>query len=202
MVYCLLWYVVLLLSMKLKAVIVISLLCLISYSNFAQENSASHKIGVQLPEVALLGLVSENQGDISFGASAPNEAGSSVGFPDTGEKGVWINYSSVVSQAAPKRKVIAMIQGEVPNWIKLKVEASEYSGSGKGKLGKSTGVVTLSNQPTDVIVDIGSCYTGMGINNGHYLSYNLDRNISSENYATLSEMQTSVNVVYTLTDDN
>ncbi|HKL34590.1 MAG TPA: hypothetical protein VJ919_18765, partial [Tangfeifania sp.] len=62
--------------------------------------------------------------------------------------------------------------------------------------------VVLSNQPSDVIVDIGSCYTGKGINNGHYLTYKLEKDKSSESYAMLNQQNTSVNVVYTLTDYN
>jgi hypothetical protein len=189
--------------MKLKvAIFVLLAFSFISLSICAQNSTASHKINVNVPEVALLGLVSETQTDITLNATAPNEAGSSVDLTGVSNDRIWINYSSIISQSTQKRKVIAMVQGEMPSGITLKVEASEYTGAGKGNLGKPTGVITLSNQPTDVIVGIGSCYTGTGVNNGHYLTYDLEQDISSDNYARLADSQTSVNVVYTLTDYN
>ncbi|WP_346856414.1 hypothetical protein [uncultured Draconibacterium sp.] len=193
---------VVILGMKLKAsILALVIFAFISFG-YAQENTASQKINVSVPEVALLGLVSETQTDVNLNAIAPDEAGSEVKITRQTKGSVWVNYSSVLSKSAKKRKVIAMVQGEIPEGVVLKVEASEYSGSGKGRLGKSTGVVTLSNQPSDVIVDIGSCFTGTGVNNGHCLTYNMEQDISSDNFALLSQAQKSVNVVYTLTDYN
>lgn len=189
--------------MKLKvALLTIIMLCWISFSGYAQDNTSTHKINVLIPKVALLGLVSETQTEINLNTTTPAEAGNAVNFSNATNNQIWINYSSIISEATPKRKVIAMVQGEIPDGIKLKVEASGATGSGKGRLGKPAGEVTLSNQPTDVIVDIGSCYTGKGINNGHYLTYKLEKEESKENYARLAQQQSSVNVIYTLTDDN
>lgn len=189
--------------MKLKETIFILLLSSISFGNFAQnENTATHDLNVVIPEVALLGVVSESQTDIALNAAVPTEAGNAVDFSDATNNRVWINYSSIISESTPKRKVIAMVQGEMPQGVKLVVKASDYSGSGKGKLGKPAGEVVLSNQPSDVIVDIGSCYTGKGVNQGHYLTYKLEKDDASESYAMLNQQNTSVNVVYTLTDYN
>lgn len=189
--------------MKLKEAIFILIVSCISFGSFAQnDNTATHDLNVVIPEVALLGVVSESQTDVSLNATMPTKAGDAVNFSDANNSRIWINYSSIISEATPKRKVIAMVQGEIPQGVKLVVEASDYSGSGKGKLGKPAGEVVLSNQPSDVIVDIGSCYTGKGVNNGHYLTYKLEKDNSSESYAMLNQQNTSVNVVYTLTDYN
>jgi hypothetical protein len=185
-----------------SAILTVILLCWFVFGGTAQDNTATHEINVRIPEVALLGLVSEIQTDIHLNAALSTEAGDAVDFSDAANNRVWINYSSIISEATPKRKVIAMVQGEMPQGVKLVVEASDYSGSGKGKLGKPAGEVVLSNQPSDVIVDIGSCYTGKGVNNGHYLTYKLEKDNSSESYAMLNQKNTSVNVVYTLTDNN
>ncbi|MCY1720287.1 hypothetical protein OU798_08025 [Prolixibacteraceae bacterium Z1-6] len=189
--------------MKLKATILTLLfISFVSFSVYAQNSAVSHKINVDVPEVALLGLVAESSKEITVSAVAPNEAGSAVDFSLKNKDHIWINYSSILSKSTQKRKVIATVQGEIPAGVTLNVQASEYSGAGKGKLGKSAGVVTLSNQPTDVIVDIGSCFTGKGVNNGHYLTYQLQQKTSSVDYAQLSQSQIAVNVVYTLTDYN
>jgi hypothetical protein len=185
-----------------SAIFTVVLLCWFAFGGTAQDNTATHEINVRIPEVALLGLVSESQSDIHLNAFSPTEAGNAVDFSGATNNRIWINYSSIISEATPKRKVIAMVQGEMPDGIRLKVEASRATGSGKGKLGKPAGEVELSNQPGDVIVDIGSCYTGKGVNNGHYLTYKLEKNESSDCYATLNRQNSSVNVVYTLTDYN
>ena len=95
-----------------------------------------------------------------------------------------------------------MIQGEIPKGIRVKLEASDVAGSGKGKTGQPTGVVTLSNEPSDVILNIGSCYTGKGLNNGHYLTYKMEFDEAADEYHQLASGQTSLNVIYTLTDHN
>ena len=89
-----------------------------------------------------------------------------------------------------------------PFFANLKVEASGASGTGKGDLGLSSGVVTLSNQPTEIISNIGSCYTGKGVNNGHLLKYKLEFDKSSVGNSQLFQTETSLNVIYTLTDAN
>ncbi|NCA79920.1 MAG: hypothetical protein EOM76_07025 [Sphingobacteriia bacterium] len=80
------------------------------------------------------------------------------------------------------------------------VKATEAQGNGKGKLGSPAGMVKLSEQPTEVITDIGSCFTGKGTNNGHLLTYKLEFSNSGENYAQLLESTKSVNIVYTFAD--
>jgi len=189
--------------MRLKIEIrIVILICWLPVTSYSQNNSTIHKINVVIPEVALLGLVSDDATGITLNSTSPSEAGNSVDFSSAKNNNIWINYSSIISGNTKKRKVIAMVQGEIPQGVKLTVEASNFSGSGKGKLGETTGVTTLSNQPSDIIVGIGTCYTGKGINNGHYLTYKLETDGSSDDYALLSQQQTSVNVIYTLTDFN
>jgi hypothetical protein len=173
---------------------------LLSSVSFAQTDKAEHKINVTIPEVALLGLVSETDKAVSMQPMMATEAGEAVVLNKISSSRIWVNYSSIISEATPSRKVVAVIQGELPKGLTLKVAASAFTGSGKGKLGTPAGLVTLSNQPTDVIVDIGSCYTGKGINNGHYLTYQLEKEDDEKAYAMLSAQNTAVNVVYTLTD--
>jgi hypothetical protein len=148
-------------------------------------------------------LISDGSPDVNFIASSPEEAGNSVTFENVRQtKKIWINYSSIVSGNVPARKIVAAVQGEIPAGVQLTVNASDAIGIGNGKLGHPVGTVRLSNEPTDVIVDIGSCYTGKGVNNGHYLSYQLNFNPTSEKYSQLAQELVSFNVVYTLTDLN
>lgn len=170
--------------------------------SFSQNNIARHQVGIEIPEVALLALVSENQHDIQLNMSSPTEAGNAINASGAENKSIWINYSSVIKEAEHNRKVVAMVQGEIPDGMQLMVEASNATGSGNGKFGEPAGRVELTNRPVDVITNIGSCYTGKGINNGHILSYKLEFDKANSNYTNLNQNQTTVNVIYTLTDNN
>jgi hypothetical protein len=169
----------------------------------AQSNQANHKVNIEIPEVALLGLVSEDAGQVSLDVSAPSEAGSTIDFSTAQpDNSFWINYSSIIRSQHHRRKVIAVIQGDIPAGVRLFVEASQATGNGNGKLGQPVGKVALSGQPADVISDIGSCYTGVGTSNGHLLTYRLEADEAGNNLQSLTQQQASLNVVYTLTDHN
>ena len=170
--------------------------------SMSQSNSSNHKVEVNIPEVALLGLIADNNQNVNLEVLGPGEAGNSVDVSNSvsNNNGIWVNYSSIVRSINHKRKIVAKIDGELPAGIKLKVEASEVMGNGKGEKGKTLGEVILSNEPTEIISSIGSCFTGKGINNGHYLKYSLEYDSNNENYAQLKNELASVNIVYTLID--
>lgn len=168
----------------------------------AQTNIKSHDVRINIPEVALLDLESSSP-SIALNLKAPNEAGNSVDFSNVNNSELWINYSSVTSSSLPDRKVSAFIEGEIPEGVKLNVSASSYTGSGAGKTGIPAGTITLTNNMQDIITQIGSCYTGDGVNNGHQLTYSLTLDEKAGSYADLSHDQSgTISVTYILTDLN
>ncbi len=187
---------------KKPILILFFIICILAIA-VSQTNSASHKINIEVPEVALLALVSDNANNVNFESNSPVEAGAPINFSNIEQKNnIWINYSSISRDKNHFRKIVALLQGEVPQGIRLLVEASEASGAGNGHLGFSSGSVALSAQPTEIINNIGSCYTGKGANNGHLLKYKLEFDESSDSYSQLAQAGTSINVIYTLTDAN
>lgn len=182
---------------------VISLVVLAPLISEGQTSQVNHKVNIEIPEVALLGLVSEESGLINLMAEAPGEAGDPISLENIQqEKRVWLNYSSIIRSENHRRKVMAAVQGEIPVGLRLVVEATEASGSGGGMLGKSAGKVYLSSEPVEVITDIGSCFTGKGVNTGHLLSYRLESENNVNNLAALNQNQVTLQVLYTLTDNN
>jgi hypothetical protein len=184
---------------------ILSVLLIVFFPKFllAQSNQSSHKVNIEIPEVALLSLVSEDVGQTSLTVSAPTEAGNKIDISRAQQKNrIWLNYSSIINSQNHRRKVIAVIQGEIPAGMQLFVEASQVTGQGNGTLGQSIGKVELSIQPADVISDIGSCYTGKGVSNGHLLTYKLETDNSGDKMAALVQHQASLQVIYTLTDHN
>lgn len=193
---------------KMGNIRAISLICailcsIVTNSAIAQaDNSESHQIEIRIQEVALIDLESNAPDFISLTPATPSEAGNEMDFSSAFDQNIWINYSSVTGTSEPLRKVSAYIEGNVPDGLNLNVTASSYQGNGKGKLGISEGKVELTEQATDIITGIGSCYTGNGVNNGHQLVYSLDLE-NADSYGKLNFNQSaSISVTYTLTDVN
>lgn len=167
----------------------------------SQNSSANHSVTCDIPEVALLSIISENDAGMNISSISPVEAGNSISGFNIQQNKIWVNYSSIMQNGGNHmRKIEATLEGDVPENMHIFVEASQPTGIGKGKLGMPSGLTALSTRPTQIISDIGSCYTGKGVNNGHYLTYKVEYDNSSENYAQLVRSETSINVLYTLTD--
>jgi hypothetical protein len=184
-------------------VILVILAVYLPFRGLGQNNQADHKVNIEIPEVALIGLVSNGDSHVNFIAAAPGEAGNRIELAKIKQnKEVWLNYSSIIRGHSHRRKVVAVVQGDIPQGMRLTVEASQPAGRGKGMLGSPSGRINLTTAPAELISDIGSCYTGMGPNNGHLLSYRLEEDDSDEAMAALIENQLSLQVIYTLTDNN
>ena len=172
-----------------------------SVNCFAQNSSADHKTNINIPSVALLALQSDGNTTLNLSATAPNIAGNHIEIKRNTNSNIWINYSSVI-RPGQKRTITATVVGEIPKGVQLKLQTSECMGKGEGQLGVPVQSAPLSNQPTEVISDIGSCYTGKGAKNGHLLSYQLELDDQTDLYSQLSANSASVSIVYTLTDNN
>jgi len=195
----LIWHIFM--SMKYRSLVAtFFLLFSISQIGFAGDKNASHKAGVVIPEVALLDVLFEDSPNIQFQPSGAGIAGEQLGLKSDNNTSVWLNYSSIVAENQ-KRKVTATIIGEIPEGVTIKVQAHDGTGNGRGALGQSKGKVSLSNNPTDIIAGIGSCYTGKGIQNGFQLSYEVELD-ADRLYQNERIPSSTLNVVYTLTDDN
>ncbi|QIA09786.1 hypothetical protein [Draconibacterium halophilum] len=173
-----------------------------SFANYglASDKEAEHKASVIIPDVALLSLKVEGNSNVEFQSAAPTTAGEKIDLQSKQESNIWLNYSSIVT-SNQKRKITATVVGDIPNGISIKLKVGENIGAGIGELGLSNGSIVLSNSPVDIISGIGSCYTGVGVQNGHPLSYNLEIDENSF-YSNSEKGETSVSVIYTLTDDN
>ena len=165
----------------------------------ARDKNTSHKAKVAIPDVALLALRFEENSRVDF-VGTTTGAGDQINLKSKQKPGVWLNYSSI-GNGVQKRKITATVAGIIPVGLTVTLKAEESSGAGAGELGKSNGVVQLSESPSDIISGIGSCYTGSGIQNGHLLSY--DVKIDEDAFYENPDSEESVlSIIYTLTDDN
>jgi hypothetical protein len=168
----------------------------------AQENHDSHKISLQIPEVALINVYSNSS--ISLGNTSVIEAGKPLNIEDTNNS-VWINYSSIVgSQSQPSRDIsIRISEGTIPSGVKLYVKVLKDMGAGAGTMGKPISTTQeLTANPLTIITDIGSAYTGAGANKGNNVQYTLKLSDGPNAYANLDSYQSNSLVInYTLSDN-
>ena len=174
---------------------------LITASNpaFSQWENGQISVNFSITEIALVDIEPDFNNSIQFVIRPTAEKGQQLEIMDSSNESLWINYSSALSNTHQSRSIIAEIsQGTLPNGLELFVEASNYSGLGKGKLGLSVGKTSLTNRPKPIITNIGSCFTGDGINNGHLLTFSIE----IKDYEKIrSGEETIFTVLYTIKDN-
>lgn len=174
------------------------LLILLSWHSYAQWEEASVIAGVTLPPVALVDIEPADN-SVYFSVLPPTAPGMPAEVVRSEDKPLCINYTSALVPTGAVRSIVAGLSGgSLPEGIELIVEASEYSGTGRGRFGIPAGPVSLSGNPKAIITDVGNCFTGDGEGNGHILNMSVRiSDISKINSAT----EITFSVVYTICDN-
>lgn len=108
----------------------------------------------------------------------------------------WLNYTILIEAQDPTVSISASINsGSIPKGMELYVEASNYKGFSRGKVGRSNGRIALSHMPQVLIHNIGTSYTGSGRNEGHQLKFFF----KIIDYAKLEPGLHTIYVEYTIT---
>jgi hypothetical protein len=177
---------------------IIAFLFISSTLNYGQVNDLQNiAVDLTIPEINLLAI--SNNEPLLFYLEPIENAGEKINALTSSNNNFWINYTATLSETSTFKNLTAQIvSGKVPTGTKLMLEASSYSGIGKGNLGSSEGAIELKNLPQVILSNIGGSFTGTGSNNGHQLLYTL--NIT--NYSLLDyEDTTTLTVIYTLSDN-
>lgn len=163
-----------------------------------QHNSAEVSISMVIPPVALINFVSNERQLITYSYSNMQfQEVEQVITPTTGDK-TWVNYSSIVGPGLSNYITVHISSGSLPADVVLTVYVSDDIGAGEGSTGTSVGNITLSSYPQNIITNIGSCYTGEGVNKGHQLIY-MWENPDSYSYNLNYENGKAIAVTYTIT---
>jgi len=192
--------------MKLQKLFFAAVIILSANAAFAQPGpvSTTHNININIPDVAVIGLVASESTDIILEGEPSSVAGLPIDFSTATDATIWMNYSSI-TKGNSTRNITAIISSgdDVPAGLKLTVTAGADADGGKGKMGTTGGPLTLNKSDfRGVVTGIGSAYTGTGVGAGHNLTYKLELlDDTKENYGLLEANETTALVVtYTLTD--
>ncbi|MCO4820285.1 MAG: hypothetical protein KC517_11750 [Bacteroidetes bacterium] len=183
---------------------VLVFLTLVSYVNAQDAEDANNTLSIDIPEVAIMDIESEGGQSISLIVEAPSEAGNMIDLTAAVDSSLWLNYSSVRSQAVESSRAIyaKVIGGSVPSGLKLRVKPQPYTGTGDGDLGlpsNGTNGRVLVATDRKIIRNIKTCYTGDGTGNGHRLIYSLEFRNNKYDKLDFDDSNT-VTVLYTITD--
>lgn len=132
----------------------------------AQDNIVNMPVILRIPAFSLLEFAGSSK-QMSF---MSGQGAEQIITPSTLDK-TWLNYSSIVDGNSTNVISVNLTYKNLPPEISIKLNVGEYAGTGAGKMGKPIGPIRLTTYPQDIIVDIGSCYTGRGIHKGHQLTY-------------------------------
>lgn len=160
--------------------------------------SSEQSLILGIPVVSLINFaVNDNQViTYSYSSNEPNNVEQII-TPNTKDN-TWLNYSSIVNSGSTNYITVSISSGSLPADVSLKVIISEDVGMGSGLVGTPVGEITLTSYPQNIIVNIGSCFTGYGINKGHRLTY-VWENPESYNYSNSYENGEPIAVTYTIT---
>ena len=127
---------------------------------------------------------------------APAIAG--VAVRDTTCATSWLNYTSIIAVGATN-KITVSISNMPPTFTTLTVTATAHAGTGNGTYGSPAGTVTFSAASTasDLITQIGSCWTGIGNTNGSKLTYSWG--ITAGSYASAVSVTSASDITATYT---
>ncbi|MBK8500973.1 MAG: hypothetical protein IPL46_01545 [Saprospiraceae bacterium] len=160
-------------------------------------DSRAIDVSLTIPQVAMMDLL-PNTSTIELNVSAPTRAGEPIDMSNATDNSKWINHSSSLAPGGARRNVTAQIlSGSLPQGMKLKVKAGNYRGNGRGDQGMPSQEIVLNNMPQVILRDIGACFTGRGVQQGHQLSFTL----GYDNYSNIDFGNEIIVIAFTLTDN-
>lgn len=157
----------------------------------------SHQVAISVPKVALISLAGNTNDHFSFASGG--EAGHKLEITGNRITGIWLNYSSTLENDGKSHKITATMYGQLPDALRVLLEASPCEGSFRGNTGRPTGQMVLSDQPSEIISEIGNSFTGRGTNNGHLLTYTLKWNEEASTGHLFAENH-ELQIVYTISE--
>jgi hypothetical protein len=158
------------------------------------ENAASLPIQLSIPSKASIYLAGS---DLKF-SFVPGKGTEQILTPKSVGK-LWLNYSSLVERYSTNAICVSLSRNTLPAEILIRLKIGPDVGAGAGMVGKPSGSIILSTSPQPIVTNIGSCYTGLGVNKGHLLSFTWEMNPEYDpSDFVLDSLKIEAGVIYTI----
>jgi len=173
------------------------LIALLLYQTGKAEDSqtSTQNVILKLESVALLGIAT---GDVSLVIEGATEAGAPI-TTTTEDESTRLRITSL-AEADKNRVITAKISKELSG-SELLVQAKPASTANfVGEPGTYADPIVLTTTDQNVVIDIGTCWSGTGEEDGYVIKYlfRIASTINGEPY----EENTTVVVTYTLSDES
>ncbi|MBT3749387.1 MAG: hypothetical protein HN936_02435 [Bacteroidetes bacterium] len=145
-------------------------------------------------------LIESNHAPVSLNLSA-TVAGAAV--TEVSNSDMFLKISSIVPGGTNREITARIASGVIPTGTYLKLQAAPCTTANSGgRLGETIPTpILLSDLDQDLVLNIGSCYTGTGYNDGYQLTFIWGPDIPETNYHLIeaTESPTAITVVFTIT---
>jgi hypothetical protein len=159
-------------------------------------NTINMKLNLGIPAISLINFYSESSTIVTYTYSLTEKNQvEQIITPNLGDA-TWLNYSSIVKSESNNYITVNIHSGSFPSEAELYLYISPDVGKGGGKVGIPTTSIVLSYYPQIIISNIGSCFTGVGIQKGHQLKYVWK---NAKDYEIKYENGEKISVIYTIT---
>jgi hypothetical protein len=176
------------------------LFLLLPEGNLSAQKANTAKMPVEL-SIAPTASVSLAGSDIRL-TFTTGKGAEQIITPSTAGK-MWINYSSVVEGNSTNSICVSLSSGNLPAEVIIKLHVGNDVGAGSGEMGIPVSPVILSSYPQAIITNIGSCFTGQGINKGHSLTYSWELSPDYDpELLKVEDLKIEVGVTYTIVSGN
>lgn len=159
---------------------------------------ADQEVNMSIPALSLINFASDADQIITYSYSYLEKNNVEQVITPNAEDNTWLNYSSIVLEGTTSYITANISSGTLPADVTLKLVVSEELGYGSGSVGTPIGEIILTNYPQNIIVNIGSCFTGAGLNKGHKINF-VWENPDSYDYSLKYENGEVIAVTYTIT---
>lgn len=152
-------------------------------------------------EINGLSLIETNNAPVSLSLTT-STAGTTV--TSTPNSNLFLKISSIIPGGTNREITASITSGSVPTGtiLTLVSEACTTSNS-EGDLGIPIATpIILSAIDQDLVIDIGTCYTGTGYNDGYQMTFTWEPDNPATNYSLIVSNITIITVVFTITAHN
>jgi len=174
-----------------RLILAVLLAFILSSTAFGGQNTATQELKIIVQPVALLDVSLQT---VVFEIPREMAPGGLLHFENI--EGGNIRYTSLIEQGRSRKITASLVDTSILDYVEVGITVAAPE-KGTGKLGVSTGRISLSSIPQPVIADIGNGWTGTEETDGASVFYDIDI-LSADN---LGSGTVTIDVLFTLAEE-